>query len=71
MFAAKQAPSLRQRFRELKEGAKLGRVSERAFKGQAAEICMALRKLGEDVRPVQPTCRTNIYGSKQGWLNVH
>ncbi|CAE7896254.1 lzic, partial [Symbiodinium sp. KB8] len=27
MFAAKQAPSLRQRFRDLKEGAKLGRVS--------------------------------------------
>jgi hypothetical protein len=53
MFAAKQAPALRQRLKELKEGHKLGRVSVSMFKRQSVEICMALKKLGEEVSPPQ------------------
>lgn len=49
MFAAKQAPALRQRLKELKEGSKLGRISVGVFKRQSVEICMALKKLGEEV----------------------
>jgi len=59
MFAAKQAPSLRQRLKDLKEGHKLGRVPESTFRGQAVEICIALKKLGEEVRSAQAGARAH------------
>jgi hypothetical protein len=60
MFASKEPTALRGRLARLHEEVKLGRLTESAFRVQAVEVIVALKRLGEEVRtsilPQQPYC---------------
>lgn len=50
MFAKREPAALRLRLARLQEDHKLGKLSLAAFKSQAVEVIVALKKLGEEVR---------------------
>lgn len=50
MFAKREPAALRLRLARLHEDHKLGRLPEAAFRTQAVEVIVALKKLGEEVR---------------------
>lgn len=49
MFARREPSALRLRLAKLHEDHKLGRLAEHAFRQQAVEVIVALKKLGEEV----------------------
>ncbi len=50
-FAAREPAALRERLRKLGADAKLGRLTDGAYRAAAAEVVLALKKLGEDLTP--------------------
>lgn len=50
MFAKREPAALRLRLASLQEEHKLGRLPVAAFRSQAVEVIVALKKLGEEVR---------------------
>ncbi|XP_029196650.2 protein LZIC-like isoform X1 [Acropora millepora] len=53
LFAKKQPGQLRQRLAEMQRDLKTGHLSQTAYTQQAVEILTALKKLGEQLKPVE------------------
>eukprot|EP00009_Paramoeba_aestuarina_P005146 CAMPEP_0201521082 /NCGR_PEP_ID=MMETSP0161_2-20130828/14063_1 /ASSEMBLY_ACC=CAM_ASM_000251 /TAXON_ID=180227 /ORGANISM="Neoparamoeba aestuarina, Strain SoJaBio B1-5/56/2" /LENGTH=191 /DNA_ID=CAMNT_0047919649 /DNA_START=63 /DNA_END=638 /DNA_ORIENTATION=+ len=53
MFAKKQPGQLRERLSHLQAQVKLGKISKDSVQAEAVEILMALKKLGEPLKPAE------------------
>lgn len=69
MFAKREPAALRLRLASLQEEHKLGRLPVAAFRSQAVEVIVALKKLGEEVRGgIMMRCRLAGEGCWQALL---